>query len=207
MYWSCPDHAALSRALQSDVLAVNHFFISVSSPLILPRILRCGFSMPCQSRQSSASPQRGNPRWHSVSPAQTEVFIAEDGDVALRASGQYLGSFARNWIIPLGFHPFQFGLAPQMPRFRCGRVIVQRRSLDRAPVRNSAAGISPAFRANWCSPLKDCAPPKDWPRFVYIRPTEQALASQRRRRPRQGYQAGLYRSRKLSCSWKFFIAG
>ena len=45
-----------------------------------------------------------------------------------RGSHEYLGSFARAWIIPLGFHPFHFGRAPHMPRLRCGKVIVQRES-------------------------------------------------------------------------------
>src|SRR5205823_14091375 len=58
----------------------------------------------------------------------SDLFIDDQGDVALRANGEYLGSFARNWIIPLGFHPFQFGLPPHTPRLRCGRVIVQRRA-------------------------------------------------------------------------------
>ncbi|PYJ89753.1 MAG: hypothetical protein DME70_01570, partial [Verrucomicrobia bacterium] len=74
------------------------------------------------------APQRGNPRWRIIPPAEIDVFIDETtGDVGLRtrASGEYLGSFARGWTIPLGFHPFLFGRTPHMPRLRCGRVIVQ----------------------------------------------------------------------------------
>ena len=72
-----------------------------------------------------------NPRWRKIPPAEIEVFIDENtGDVGLRKRGshEYLGSFARSWIIPLGFHPFHFGRAPHMPRLRCGKVIVQRRT-------------------------------------------------------------------------------
>ena len=64
------------------------------------------------------APQRAHPSWRAVAPADAEVFIdAESGDVGLReaASGAYLGSFARAWVIPLGFHPFQFALAPHTP--------------------------------------------------------------------------------------------
>ena len=60
-----------------------------------------------------------------------DVFADETtGDVGLRArqSGEDLGSFARAWVIPLGFHPFLFGRTPHMPRLRCGKVVVQRQS-------------------------------------------------------------------------------
>src|SRR5207248_11496484 len=121
-----------------------------------------------------ASPQRGNPRWHSVLPAQTEVFIEQDGDVALRANGQYLGSFARNWIIPLGFHPFQFGLAPHTPRLRCGRVIVQRRSWTVSNEKMGSGNFA-GLSHELVLATERLRAAKDWPRFVYIRPSEQAL--------------------------------
>ena len=85
--------------------------------------------MPCHSRQSSlrlnAVIRAGIP----FRQRSAEVFI-EDQMATSRFARvvEYLGSFARNWIIPLGFHPFQFGFAPHTPRLRCGRVIVQRRS-------------------------------------------------------------------------------
>src|SRR5205814_236227 len=108
MYWSCPDHDALSRALQSSTSGKPFFhFGFFAADFTAHTTVRIFDALPQQA--VFASPQRGNPRWHSVLPAQTEVFIEQDDDVALRANGQYLGSFARNWIIPLGFHPFQFG--------------------------------------------------------------------------------------------------
>ena len=173
MYWSCPDHAALSRALQSSTSGKPFFhFGFFAADFTAHTTVRIFDALPEQA--IFASPQRGNPRWHSVSPAQAEVFIAEDGDVALRASGQYLGSFARNWIIPLGFHPFQFGLAPQTPRLRCGRVIVQRRSWTVSSEEmggGNFSGLSPEL----VLAVERLRAAKDWPRFVYIRPTEQAL--------------------------------
>src|SRR5204863_604395 len=86
-------------------------------------------AMPSLAR--FAAPQRANPLWRVVRPPEAEVYVdPATGDVCLRKidNHEYLGSFARNWIIPLGFHPFQFGMAPQMPRLRCGKVIVQRRA-------------------------------------------------------------------------------
>ena len=61
------------------------------------------------------APQRGRPEWHVISPAESEVFVNQaNGDVGLRRRGprEYLGSFARAWTIPLGFHPFQLFVRP-----------------------------------------------------------------------------------------------
>ncbi|PYK74651.1 MAG: hypothetical protein DME42_04265, partial [Verrucomicrobia bacterium] len=121
-----------------------------------------------------ASPQRGNPRWRSFPPARAEVFIDDEGDVALRANGEYLGSFARNWIIPLGFHPFQFGLTPHTPRLRCGRVIVQRRAWT-VSIEEMGAGNFSGLSRDLILGVERLRAAKDLPRFVYIRPTEQAL--------------------------------
>src|SRR5204862_4544809 len=77
-----------------------------------------------------AASQRAKETWRSVQPSDAEVFVDETGDVAVRvrSSGEYLGSFARAWVIPLGFHPFFFSRPPHTPRLRCGRVIGQRQS-------------------------------------------------------------------------------
>jgi hypothetical protein len=105
------------------------------------------------------------------------VFADETtGDVGLRTrtSREYLGSFARAWVIPLGFHPFLFGRAPHMPRLRCGRVIVQRQSwtvtLEEIPAGNYT-GVS----RNLVAAIERLRSAKSWPRYIYIRPTEQAL--------------------------------
>src|SRR5207249_10562812 len=121
-----------------------------------------------------ASPQRGNPRWRSVPPARAEVFIDDQGDVALRANGEYLGSFACNWIIPLGFHPFQFSLAPHTPRLRCGRVIVQRQAWT-VSVEEIGGGNFSGLSRDLVLAIERLRAAKDLPRFVYIRPTEQAV--------------------------------
>ena len=173
MYWSCPDHTALSRALQLSTSGKPFFhFGFFAADFTAHTTVRIFDALPQQA--IFASPQRGDPSWHSVSPAQAEVFIEQDGDVALRANGKYLGSFARNWIIPLGFHPFQFGLAPHTPRLRCGRVIVQRRSWSVSSEEMGSGNFSGLSRELVLA-VERLRAAKDWPRFVYIRPTEQAL--------------------------------
>jgi len=161
--------------------------------------------MPCQSRQSSlrlsAVIRVGTP----FRQRRLKFSSRKMADVALRASGQYLGSFARNWIIPLGFHPFQFGLAPQTPRLRCGRVIVQRRSWTVSSEEmggGNFSGLSPEL----VLAVERLRAAKDLPRFVYIRPTEQAL----RRSGAEGRDKDTNRFLSISkviFSWKFFIAG
>jgi len=123
------------------------------------------------------APHRANPQWRVIPPAEIDVFADEGtGDVGLRtrSSGEYLGSFARAWLIPLGFHPFLFGRAPHMPRLRCGKVIVQRQSwtvsLEELPPGNYT-GVS----RNLVAAIERLRAAKGWPRYVYIRPSEQVL--------------------------------
>ena len=173
MYWSCPDHAALTRALKLNTSGKSFFhFGFVAADFTAHTTVRIFDALPEQA--IFASPQRGNRQWRSIVPAQAEVVIEENGDVALRAKGHYLGSFARNWIIPLGFHPFQFGLVPQTPRLRCGRVIVQRRTWSVSLEEIGKANFSGLSRQLVLA-IEDLRATKEWPRYVYIRPTEQAL--------------------------------
>jgi lantibiotic biosynthesis dehydratase-like protein len=173
MYWSCPDHPALSRALQLSTCNRPFFhFGFFAADFTAHTTVRIFDALPQQA--VFASPQRGNPRWRSIPPAHAEVFVDEQGDVALRANGEYLGSFARNWIIPLGFHPFQFSLAPHTPRLRCGRVIVQRRAWT-VSVEEMGAGNFSGLSRDLVLAIERLRAARDLPRFVYIRPTEQAL--------------------------------
>jgi hypothetical protein len=129
-YWSCPDKAELGRALASTVKGCPSFhFGFFAADFTATTTVRMLDAIP--ERMSFVAPQRGDPRWRIIPPTETEVFVDDkNGDVGLRMRGsrEYLGSFARAWVIPLGFHPFHFGRAPHMPRLRCGRVVVQRRS-------------------------------------------------------------------------------
>src|SRR6266404_4658438 len=129
-YWSCPDKPALGRALASTVCGRPSFhFGFFAADFTSHTAVRLFDAMPELS--NFVAPQRANPRWRAVSPAEAEVYVDEtSADVCVRKmeNHEHLGSFARAWVIPLGFHPFQFGMAPHTPRLRCGKVIVQRRS-------------------------------------------------------------------------------
>jgi hypothetical protein len=175
-YWSCPDKAALGDALAQTTKGCPSFhFGFFAADFTATTTVRMLDAIP--ERMSFVSPQRGNPQWRIIPPAEIEVYIDhKSGDVCLRTRGahEYLGSFARAWVIPLGFHPFHFGRAPHMPRLRCGRVIVQRRSwtvtLEELPPGNYT-GIS----RDLVVAVERLRAEKEWPRYVYIRPSEQAL--------------------------------
>ena len=110
-------------------------------------------------------------------PADAEVFVDEKtGDVGVRTrdTGEYLGSFARNWIIPLGFHPFHFGIAPHTPRLRCGNVIVQRRAWT-VKEEELRPGNFTGISRDLVLAIEQLRADRDLPRYIYIRPTEQAL--------------------------------
>ena len=176
VYWSCPEKGALNEALALTTLNKPNFhFGFFAADFTAHTTVRLFDALPQLSH--FVAPQRGNPKWPAVSPAETEVFVDEEtGDVGLRKrdSKRYLGSFARAWLIPAGFHPFQFSLGPHTPRLRCGRVIVQRRlwtvTSDQFP-RGNYHGISPDLVVG----IEQLRAENNWPRYVYIRPSEQAL--------------------------------
>jgi len=175
-YWSCPDKEALARAFVSTTKGRPTFhFGFFATDFTSTTAVRIFDAMP--GLTYFAGPQRGNPRWQTIPPAEIDVFVDQTtGDVGLRTRGsrQYLGSFARAWVIPLGFHPFLFGRAPQMPRLRCGRVIVQRRSWT-VRFEELPAGDYTGISRNLFVAIERLRAAKGWPRYVYIRPSEQAL--------------------------------
>jgi hypothetical protein len=175
-YWSCPDKAALASALESTACRRPNFFYGFFS---------ADFTSHTTVRQFDALPSltnfvagtRSNPNWRTISPAQTEVFIDEKtGDVGLRQRGshEYLGSFSRYWIIPLGFHPFYFGRAPHMPRLRCGSVVVQRESWT-VTVEELREGKFNGISIDLVIAVERLRADRGLPRFIYVRPTERAL--------------------------------
>jgi hypothetical protein len=89
-------------------------------------------------------------------------------------SGEHLGSFARAWYIPLGFHPFAFSLGAHTPRLRCGNVVVQRRAWI---VRAEELGFGDftGVSSQLMMAIERLRERKQWPRCVYVRPSEQAL--------------------------------
>ena len=175
-YWSCPDKTALRFALTATVKGCPSFhFGFFAADFTAATAVRQLDAIP--ESMSFVAPQRGDPRWRIIPPAEIEVFLEEkNGDVCLRTRGsrEYLGSFARAWVIPLGFHPFHFGRAPHMPRLRCGRVIVQRRSWT-VTLEELGAGDYTGISRDLLLAVERLRAAKGWPRHIYIRPGEQAL--------------------------------
>jgi hypothetical protein len=175
-YWGCPDKEALGRALASTTKGRPTFhFGFFAIDFTATTAVRVLDAMP--GLTNFVAPQRGDPRWRTIQPAEIDVFVDEaSGDVGLRAraSAEYLGSFARAWVIPLGFHPFLFGRSPHMPRLRCGKVIVQRRAWT-VGLEELAGGNYTGISRNLVVAIERLRAAKGWPRYVYIRPSEQAL--------------------------------
>lgn len=179
MYWACPDKPALHREIARTLLGRPNFYFGFSAADFTSHTSVHLFdALP--DLTTFVAPSRGNPAWKTVPPSETEVFVDEsNGDVCLRkidpaAAGRYLGSFSRNWIIPLGFHPFQFGIGPHTPRLRCGKVVVQRRAWTIA-LDELGTGNFKGISRDLVLAVERLRTERDLPRFVYIRPTEQAL--------------------------------
>ena len=176
MYWDCPDKAAFAQALASTACGQPNFFYGFAPADFTAHTTVRQFDV-ITDLSYFVAPRRGKSSWQVIAPAETEVFINEEnGDVGLRKRGshEYLGSFSRYWIIPLGFHPFYFGRGPHMPRLRCGKVIVQRQSwtITAEEIGNgNLTGIS----RDLVIAIERLRAERGLPRFVYIRPTEQAL--------------------------------
>ncbi|MEP7014764.1 MAG: hypothetical protein ABI925_04930 [Verrucomicrobiota bacterium] len=176
MYWACPDKPALTRALLSTTYGRPNFhFGFFAADFTAHTTVRLFDAVP--EITNFVATHRGNANWNTVPPWQTEVYVDEtNGDVCLRKidNHEYLGSFARNWIIPLGFHPFQFGMAPHMPRLRCGKVVVQRRTWV-VTADEFSPGKYTGVSRDLVLAVERLRAERDLPRYAYIRPTEQAL--------------------------------
>jgi hypothetical protein len=176
MYWSCPDKEALSRALASTTFGrPNFYFGFFAADFTAHTTVRLFEALPELS--NFVAPQRAHPKWKKIPPTDAEVYIDEaTGDVCVRKidNHEHLGSFARAWVIPLGFHPFQFGMAPHTPRLHCGKVIVQRRSWT-VKAEELIPGNYTGVSTQLVLAVEKLRAERNLPRFIYIRPTEQAL--------------------------------
>ena len=175
-YWSCPDKELLNDAFAQMIDGKPAVYFGFSAAdFTAHTAIRVFDALPRFT--NFVAPLRSKPDWPTISPADAEVYVDEaSGDVCVRAanSHEHLGSFARGWVVPLGFHPFQFGLAPHMPRLRCGRVIVQRRAWTVAQ-EELGAGDYTGISRELVVAIERLRAEKGWPRYVYMRPTEQAL--------------------------------
>jgi hypothetical protein len=175
-YWSCPDKKLLNEAFAQTIDGKPSFhFGFFAVDFTSHTTVRIFDALPDFS--NFVALQRGNSKWRTVAPADAEVYVDEtSGDVCVRKIGsrEYLGSFARAWLIPLGFHPFQFGMPPHMPRLRCGRVVVQRRSWT-VTHEELGPGDYTGISRDLVLAIERLRADRDLPRYVYIRPTEQAL--------------------------------
>ncbi len=174
-YWSCPDKPALGAALAQALCGKpNLHFGYFAADFTATTTVRLD-ALPGLTK--FAAPERSVGDWQTFSPAETEVFIdGQTGDVGLRRRGsqEYLGSFARSWVTPLGFHPFSFSLGKNTPRLRCGNVIVQRRSWTVA-LEELGPGDFTGVSKDLVLAVERLRTTRELPRHVYIRPTEQAL--------------------------------
>jgi len=133
MYWSCPDHSALSRALQLSTSGKPFFHFG---------FFAADFTAHTTVRIFDALPQQA---------VFASVPIANISDLL-----PAIGSFR------LGFIRSNSGWR-RIHRDSVAGVSLSNAAAGRFPVRKWAMGISPAFRVNWFSPSKDCAPPKIGP--------------------------------------------
>jgi len=176
MYWSCPDKEAVGRALASTTFGCPNFhFGFFAADFTAHTTVRLFDAIPQLS--NFVAPQRANSKWKKISPADAEVYVDETtGDVGVRKvdNREHLGSFARAWVIPLGFHPFQFGISPHTPRLCCGKVVAQRRSWT-VKADDLTPGKYTGVSSQLVLAVEKLRAEKNLPRFIYIRPTEQAL--------------------------------
>jgi hypothetical protein len=174
-YWSCPDKDALSAALEQTLCGKpNLHFGFFAADFTATTTMR----LDALARHTNfVAPQRSIGKWQRFRPAEAEVFVDDQtGDVGLRRRGshEYLGSFARGWIIPLGFHPFSFSLGRHTPRLLCGKVVVQRRSWTIA-LEELGSGDFTGISRQLVLAVERLRAARELPRHVFIRPTEQAL--------------------------------
>ncbi len=175
-YWGCPDKDLLGREVRQatggrPTFHFGFFAVDFTSPTTVHLADSMGDLV------TFVAPQRVAPDWRVLPPAETEVYVdPESNDVCLRRCGtrEYLGSFSRNWIIQLGFHPFQFNRPGHVPRLRCGRVIVQRRTWTFAQDELPALDYSGVSHSLVVA-VEEARARLGLPRYLFIRPSEQAL--------------------------------
>jgi hypothetical protein len=170
IYWACPDVPRFERWLRA--MAGGPFADWGFVPADLTNHTLLHFEA-ASDLWTYAGPARVSPRWRSVPPADVEVVVV-DGDVRMRAGDRDLGSFARSWVLALGFHPFVLTRAPHTPRLVIGRTVVQRETwtVGRKDLPRARYGLGSAELALDVERLRAT---RGLPRHVYIRPSDDAI--------------------------------
>lgn len=171
IYWACPDPAGFGasvREVAEGVLCDWGFLGAELSTHTLVHYEALG------DLWSYAGAGRVPPEWAHETSSDTVVYVTDDGDVRIRADGRDCGSFARSWVLPLGFHPFVLSRAPHTPRLVVNGVIVQRESwvITAADLPRTPRLYGSAHLAVEADRLRTS---KGMPRFVYVRPTMAAV--------------------------------
>ena len=189
-YWSCPDKAALSDALRRSVCGQPNFhFGYFAVDFTATTSVRFFDALP--DLTYFVAPQRGDPGWKSVPPAECEVFIQpENGDVGSaparlarisRLLRPRLDDSARLSSLQLFVRPAHAafalreggGAAPHLDDHRGG---IGRGRFHRDLARPRARGRAPARGARFAA--------------ARLHPPDRAgPPPQRGGRPRQGYEA------------------
>ncbi len=167
--WSSPDREAFGRSVRS----VAGRTCDWGFPTDLVSHTMLDFE-PLAGLWTYLGPSAVAARWIAVRPADAEVVVADDGDVRVRAAGVDRGSFARSWVLGLGFHPFVLPTGAHTPRLELGGVVVQRESwvvsavdLPSAPYRSGAPELA--------RDVERLRAARGVPRYVFVRPTEAAV--------------------------------
>ncbi|HEY6101049.1 MAG TPA: lantibiotic dehydratase, partial [Anaeromyxobacter sp.] len=170
VYWACPDPARFERWLRA--MAGGPFADWGFLPADLTNHTLLHFEA-APDLWTYSGPGTISPRWRSVRPADVEVVVA-DGDVRMRAEGRDLGSFARSWVLALGFHPFVLTRAPHTPRLVIGRTVLQRETwvVGKKDLPRARYGFGSADLALDVERLRAA---RGLPRYVYVRPTDEAV--------------------------------
>src|SRR5262245_16662509 len=176
LIWACPNPSAVYENLVSHMggLGVLHYGNPLRSRTAHTTV---NFHEALRSRFHFAGFQRGPTGWPAIPPAHIEVFVDQgSGDVRTRliVTGQVLGSFARDWLIWIAFHPFFFHRSPETPRLRLGRCIVQRRAWT-IGVEELDGGRFDGIDVRLALAVERLRANRGLPRWMFIRPTPAAL--------------------------------
>lgn len=171
VYWGCPDTTAFERWLRT--MAGGPFADWGFLPADLTNHTLLHFEA-VPDLWTYAGPGTVSERWRSARPADVEVVVDEGGDVRMRAGGRDLGSFARSWVLALGFHPFVLTRPGHTPRLVLGRTVVQREAwvVGKQDLPRARYGLASPELALDVDRLRAR---HGIPRHVYVRPTDEAV--------------------------------